>query len=102
MDPLFSSLKLRDIVLANRIVMSPMTRNRSPGGVPSDAVAAYYRRRTEGGVGLIVTEAVGVEQPAALGGVNSTDKHITVMYGANALAAWRRVVAGVHAAGGLI
>ena len=33
-----------------------MTRAKSPEGVPSDAVAACYRRRAEGGVGLIVSE----------------------------------------------
>ena len=57
-DPslLFEPLDLGPVKLPNRIVMAPMTRNMSPGGVPGADVAAYYRRRAEGGVGLIVTE----------------------------------------------
>jgi 2,4-dienoyl-CoA reductase-like NADH-dependent reductase (Old Yellow Enzyme family) len=89
--------------LRNRFVMAPMTRNFSPGGVPSDGVADYYRRRAEADVGLIVTEGIGVDHPAALGresvggGVSSP-----VLHGEEALARWRDVVAGVHAAGGVI
>ena len=44
-----------------------MTRNFSPGGVPGEDVAAYYRRRAEGGTGLLITEGVGIDHPAALG-----------------------------------
>ena len=39
--------------------MAPMTRGKSPGGRPTEEVAQYYRRRAEGGVGLIVTEGTG-------------------------------------------
>ncbi|WP_434064444.1 hypothetical protein [Paraburkholderia largidicola] len=53
------------LALANRIVMAPMTRRKSPGGVPGDDVAAYYRRRAEGGVGLIITEGTTIGRPAA-------------------------------------
>ena len=53
--PLFRPLTVRNVTLRNRIVMSPMTRMGSPGGVPSDAMEPYYRRRAEHGVGLIVT-----------------------------------------------
>ncbi len=45
--------------------MSPMTRARSPDGVPGENVAAYYRWRAEGGVGLIVTEGTWVPHPGA-------------------------------------
>jgi 2,4-dienoyl-CoA reductase-like NADH-dependent reductase (Old Yellow Enzyme family) len=37
--PLFEPLTVRDITLRNRVVMSPMTRFFSPGGVPTDDVA---------------------------------------------------------------
>jgi len=36
--------------------MAPMTRSKSPRGIPGPDVASYYRRRAEGGVGLIITE----------------------------------------------
>ena len=45
--------------------MAPMTRSFSPGGVPGEDVAAYYRRRAEGGVGLIITEGTYPPHPAA-------------------------------------
>jgi len=95
--PLFTPLKVGDLTLKNRIVMSPMTRQFSPGGVPTEDVAAYYRRRAEGGAGLIVTEGTGIEDPEALDG-----PAIPVMYGEAALASWKRVVEGVHDAGGRI
>ena len=96
-DVLFTPLTIRKLTLANRIVMSPMTRYFSPGGVPGEDVAAYYRRRAESGAGLIVTEGVGVDHPSAV-----DDPAIPHMHGQAALAGWRRVVAEVHAAGGRI
>ena len=62
---LFSSVALGDIALANRIVMAPMTRSRSPSQIPGDDVAAYYRRRAVGGVGLIITEGTYIKHPSA-------------------------------------
>ncbi len=42
MTSLFDPLKIGDIQLKNRIVMAPLTRNRSPGAVPNTLNAAYY------------------------------------------------------------
>jgi 2,4-dienoyl-CoA reductase-like NADH-dependent reductase (Old Yellow Enzyme family) len=64
-DPLFTPFTIHRLTLANRIVMAPMTRAFSPGGVPGPDVAAYYRRRAEHGVGLIVTEGTVIPHPAA-------------------------------------
>jgi 2,4-dienoyl-CoA reductase-like NADH-dependent reductase (Old Yellow Enzyme family) len=101
-SPLFEPLRVGSVLLRNRIVMSPMTRSFSPGGVPDGNVAAYYRRRAEGEVGLIITEGVGIDHPAALGEGGLGESDVPHMYGAQALAGWRRVVDEVHAAGGLI
>lgn len=100
--PLFERFTLRQLSLANRIVMAPMTRGFSPQGVPGDDVAAYYRRRAEGGTGMIITEGVGVDHPAALGGGGVDGDRVPHMYGPAALSGWHHVVAEVHAAGGLI
>jgi 2,4-dienoyl-CoA reductase-like NADH-dependent reductase (Old Yellow Enzyme family) len=59
LDVLFSSYRLNALDLPNRVVMAPMTRSFSPAGVPTAEVAAYYRRRAENGVGLIITEGTG-------------------------------------------
>lgn len=77
--------------------MAPMTRQHSPGGVPGENVARYYRRRVEGGVGLIITEGTYINHPGANGYPN-----VPAFYGDKALAGWRRVVDEVHAAGGKI
>jgi 2,4-dienoyl-CoA reductase-like NADH-dependent reductase (Old Yellow Enzyme family) len=77
--------------------MASMTRSFSPGGVPTAEVAAYYRRRAENGVGLIITEGTGVDRPAAL---NKPD--VPHFHGEAALAAWKKVVDEVHEAGGRI
>ena len=100
--PLFTSFTMGSLTVANRFAMAPMTRCFSPGGVPGPNVSDYYRRRAEGGVGLIVTEGVGVDHPAALGSNDFDGRDIPVMYGEDALAGWRKVVDDVHAAGGKI
>lgn len=97
LDLLFTPLTINNLTLPNRVVMAPMTRSHSPGGVPGSNVAAYYRRRAEGGVGLIVTEGTWIPHPSA--GFNTS---VPRFYGDDALEGWRRVVREVHAAGGLI
>ena len=94
---LFSPFTLNGVTLPNRIVMAPMTRNFSPHGVPGPDVAAYYRRRAEGGAGLILTEGTSPNHPQA-----ANMPQIPHLYGADALAGWARVVEGVHTAGGRI
>jgi 2,4-dienoyl-CoA reductase-like NADH-dependent reductase (Old Yellow Enzyme family) len=74
-----------------------MTRKRSPGGVPTASVAAYYRRRAAGGIGLIITEGILVDHPSA--GHEST---VPVLTPGAAEAGWRAVTTSVHAAGGRI
>lgn len=101
-EPLFTPLTLRGVTLRNRIVMAPMTRSFSPGGVPGENVAAYYRRRAEGETGLIITEGVGIDHPSALGEAGLGEADIPEMHGTAALAGWKRVVDAVHAAGGVI
>lgn len=100
--PLFEPLTIRELKLKNRVVMAPMTRGFSPNGIPTEDVADYYTRRADGGVGLIVTEGVGIDHPAALGGSGVDGDNVPHMYGVDALNGWKRVVDGVHAAGGVI
>ncbi len=96
-DALFKPFEFKSLKLPNRVVMAPMTRSFSPGGVPTDDVAAYYRRRAENQVGLIVTEGTGVARPASL-----NDAKVPRFHGEKELAGWKKVVDEVHAAGGLI
>jgi 2,4-dienoyl-CoA reductase-like NADH-dependent reductase (Old Yellow Enzyme family) len=95
--PLFQPFNVKSLSLANRIVMAPMTRSFSPGGVPGANVAAYYRRRAEHDVGLIITEGTLIAHPAA-----GNDPNVPRFHGDDALAGWAHVVKEVHAVGGHI
>ncbi|UOQ93133.1 NADH:flavin oxidoreductase [Halobacillus shinanisalinarum] len=96
-EPLFQSFINEKINLSNRAVMAPMTRGFSPGGVPGEDVAAYYRRRAENDVGLIVTEGTGINHPASVSGAS-----IPLFYGEKSLNGWANVVEEVHKVGGKI
>ncbi|HSZ73432.1 MAG TPA: NADH:flavin oxidoreductase [Rhizomicrobium sp.] len=96
-DVLFEPFRLKGISLPNRIVMAPMTRSHSPDQVPTAEVAAYYRRRAEGGVGLILTEGTSPEHLSA-----SNDSSVPAFFGARSLEGWKNVLAEVRAAGGHI
>jgi 2,4-dienoyl-CoA reductase-like NADH-dependent reductase (Old Yellow Enzyme family) len=102
MRSLFSPLTVRSVTLSNRIVMSPMTRGFSPNGLPGTDVAAYYKRRAQGETGLIITEGVGIDHPAALGEAGLGENSIPVLAGEESVSAWRRVTDEVHASGGII
>jgi 2,4-dienoyl-CoA reductase-like NADH-dependent reductase (Old Yellow Enzyme family) len=82
------------MALRNRVVMAPMTRGLSPGGVPTPEVGDYYARRAEGGVGLIMTEGLGIAAPGSL-----HDTAIPDFHGPTALAAWERIARRVQQAG---
>lgn len=94
---LFTPFTFKNLTLKNRTVMAPMTRNFSPGYVPGENVADYYRRRAEGGVGLIITEGTTVPHKASNG-----YEGVPAMHGDQALAGWQKVVDSVHQAGGKI
>ena len=93
-SPLFTPFTCKSLSIRNRIVMAPMTRSFSPRGIPTAEVAAYYRRRAEGGVGLIITEGAAIDRPAAMDAT-----HIPKFHGDEPLAGWRHVVREVSAAG---
>lgn len=95
--PLFEPFILNGLELPNRVVMAPMTRSKSPGGIPGPEVAAYYRRRAEAECGLIITEGTTVNSPVA-----TSDPNVPQFWGEDALKGWKRVVEEVHAVGGKI
>lgn len=94
---LFRPLETGSFSLPSRLVMAPMTRAFSPGGVPTAAVADYYARRVAGGIGLIITEGTWIDHPTA-----SNEDNAPRFYGEDALKGWRNVVSAVHAEGGKI
>src|ERR1700737_3883814 len=82
-DLLFQPVKVGPLELKNRIVMAPMTRAMSPGGVPGENVARYYGRRAENDVGLIITEGSFISPETA-----AHDRNAPRFYGDDALKGW--------------
>jgi N-ethylmaleimide reductase len=92
---LFSPFRLGSLELANRIVMSPMTRSRAlEGNVPNPLAATYYAQRAS--AGLIITEASQVS-PQGVGYIRTPGIHSDAQ-----VAGWRSVTDAVHRAGGKI
>jgi 2,4-dienoyl-CoA reductase-like NADH-dependent reductase (Old Yellow Enzyme family) len=96
-DVIFTPFRLKNVSLRNRIVMAPMTCGTSPNQIPGPDVAAYYRRRVEGGTGLILTEDASPEHKSA-----SSDANVPSFFGEDSLAGWANVLKEVKAAGGHI
>jgi N-ethylmaleimide reductase len=95
MTDLFSPARFGAIDLANRVVMSSLTRNRAgTGNVPTPLITEYYRQRAS--AGLILTEASpicaeGHGYPRTPG-IHTPEQ----------IAGWKQVTEAVHGAGGKI
>lgn len=95
MANLFESVQLGSLVLANRVFMAPLTRNRAHAdGVPGELAATYYAQRAS--AGLIVTEATQIS-PMGKGYMNTPG-----IYSAEQVRVWSRIVESVHESGGRI
>jgi len=94
--PLFAPLTIGRMHLPNRFVLPGMQRGWCENGAPSDKLAAYYRRRVEGDVGLLISESVAVDHPSA------TQSPLFARLTADTLPAWAACVAAVKSAGGHI
>jgi N-ethylmaleimide reductase len=94
-NDLFSTFKLGPHLLANRVVMAPMTRSRAlEGNVPGPLAVEYYRQRAS--AGLIITEATQVS-PEGQGYTRTPGIHSFEQ-----VEAWKRVTDAVHREGGKI
>src|SRR5580704_17065433 len=92
---ILSPFKLGPLMLPNRVVMAPMTRNRAgPGNAPGPLNATYYAQRAS--AGLIESEATQVS-PQGVGYPGTPGIH-----SAEQVAGWKGVTDGVHIAGGRI
>jgi len=62
-----SPLRIRDLLIPNRVVMAPMSSQLGePNGLVSDRQLAFYRERAIGGVGMIIVEFVCVDRATGL------------------------------------
>ncbi|WP_439684437.1 N-ethylmaleimide reductase [Cupriavidus oxalaticus] len=94
MSKLFEPYDMNGTVLANRIVMAPMTRSRAVTGIPDEHTAIYYEQRAT--AGLIISEGVPVSEEGR--GYLFTPG----IYTDEQTEGWKRVTDAVHAQGGKI
>jgi N-ethylmaleimide reductase len=95
MSKLFSKTTVGPLALQNHLVMSPMTRSRAIGNIPTGLMAQYYGQRASS-VGLVITEGTS-PSPNGLGyaripGIFSTEQ----------VEGWKLVTKAVHAQGAKI
>lgn len=91
---LFSTYKLGNIELKNRMVMAPMTRSRALDNIPNDLMAEYYRQRAT--AGLIITEGTA---PSANG---LGYPRIPGIFNKDQIEGWKKITDTVHEEGGKI
>ncbi|WP_230530847.1 bifunctional salicylyl-CoA 5-hydroxylase/oxidoreductase [Microvirga roseola] len=89
--PMFQPFRLRDMVVPNRVVMSPMDMYSATDGVPGDWHLVHYGSRATGGAGLIFTEMTCVSPEARI------TLGCTGLWNEEQEAAWKRIVDFVHA-----
>ncbi|MCZ4092809.1 alkene reductase [Sinorhizobium psoraleae] len=94
MASLFDTITIGEITLQNRVVMAPLTRNRSPKAVPNTLNVTYYEQRAS--AGLLITEGTAITHQ----GQGYAD--VPGLYKPEALEGWRKVTDAVHSAGGKI
>ncbi|KAG6659217.1 12-oxophytodienoate reductase 1-like isoform X1 [Carya illinoinensis] len=92
--PLLTPYKLGKFDLSHRVVLAPLTRQRSYGNVPQSHAILYYSQRTSKG-GLLITEATGVSDTAQ--GYPETPG----IWTKEQVEAWKPIVDAVHAKGGI-
>jgi anthraniloyl-CoA monooxygenase len=92
--PMFQPFRLREMTLANRVVVSPMDMYSAKDGVPGDFHLVHYGARATGGAGLVFTEMTCVSPEARI------TLGCTGLWNNEQEAAWKRIVDFIHANSG--
>ena len=89
--PMFQPFRLREMEIANRVVVSPMCMYSAQEGVPGDFHLVHYGSRAIGGAGLVFTEMACVARDARI------TPGCAGLWNDEQEKAWRRIVDFVHA-----
>jgi anthraniloyl-CoA monooxygenase len=89
--PMFQPFRLRDMVVQNRVVVSPMCQYSAKDGLPNDWHLVHLGSRAIGGAGLVYTEMTDVSADARI------SPGCTGLWNGEQEAAWKRIVDFVHA-----
>ncbi|KAI4324224.1 hypothetical protein L6164_023778 [Bauhinia variegata] len=92
--PLLTPYKMGKFNLSHRVVLAPLTRQRSYNNVPQPLAILYYSQRTSKG-GLLIAEATGISDTAQ--GYPDTPG----LWTKEQVEAWKPIVDAVHAKGGV-
>src|SRR6202167_1724486 len=92
---LFDELRIRELTLRNRIVVSPMCQYSSEDGFATDWHLVHLGSRAVGGAGIVFTEATAV---SAEGRISAQD---TGIWNAAQAEAWSRIVRFIHRNGSI-
>jgi anthraniloyl-CoA monooxygenase len=88
--PLLTPFRVRDLVLPNRVVVSPMCQYSAEDGTPNDWHLVHLGSRAVGGAGLVIAEMTDVSAEGRI------SPGCTGLYKPEHVAAWRRIVDFVH------
>src|SRR2546429_5453588 len=89
--PMFTPFRLRDLLLANRVVVSPMCQYCAEDGTPNDWHLVHLGARAIGGAALVFSEMTDVSREGRI------SPGCTGMYKPEHVSAWKRIVDFVHA-----
>lgn len=89
--PIFTPFRVRDLVLENRIVLSPMCQYMAKDGTPDEWHLVHLGSRAIGGPGLVMTEMTDVSAEGRI------SPGCTGMYAPEHVPAWRRITDFIHA-----
>jgi len=87
---MFTPFQLRELVIPNRVVVSPMCMYSAVDGLPNEFHFAHYTARAMGGAGLVMCEMTDVSREGRI------SPGCAGMYLPEHLEAWRRIVTNVH------
>ena len=88
--PLFTPFRLREVLLDNRVAVSPMCMYSAEDGTPNDFHLVHLGARALGGAGLVFTEMTDVSREGRI------SPGCAGMYSDAHVAAWKRIVEFAH------
>src|SRR5438874_10993884 len=88
---MFTPFKLRDVVLSNRVVVSPMCQYVAEDGMPNEWHLVHLGSRAIGGAGLVFSEMTDVSREGRI------SPGCTGLYRSEHVQAWKHIVDFVHA-----
>jgi anthraniloyl-CoA monooxygenase len=89
--PMFAPIKLRELEIPNRVVVSPMCQYSAKDGTVNDWHLVHLGSRAVGGAGLVIAEMTDVLPEGRI------SLHCAGMYAPEHVGAWKRVTDFVHA-----